>query len=368
MANDVFANGREISCKAADGKAVAAFPDVCMTPPENPATPPGVPVPYPNNGFAKDTTDGSKTVKISNKEVMLKNKSHFKTSTGDEAGCAAKKGVITSKNKGKIYFTCWSSDVKVEGKNVVRHLDLTTHNHASQIGNESIPWLYSDKMGAIKELSEDCKKEKKEFNDKCGDKIQRNKGGKNPGSIKLGPSNDAMCEDEECKKARECVLLPKSLGCCSSDDPNTIMTGHHILPNSMFQASGERGGPASNVPGLKKRGKTPYNEQGAPCCCVESDEQSQNGDTEHGEIHKATKEAFLDIMSTEDLTYEKAKKAATEAHTDVIRDEDGNSRCKAECLEAQLDIYFSKVSSGRKGDPNNIQVRQVDSMTGTLHR
>lgn len=143
MGNDVFANGREISCKAADGKAVAAFPDVCMTPPENPATPPGVPIPYPNTGFAKDATAGSKTVKISNKEVMLKNKSHFKTSTGDEAGCAAKKGVITSKIKGKIYFNSWSMDVKVEGKNAVRHLDMTTHNHGSFPG-QTPTWPYLD--------------------------------------------------------------------------------------------------------------------------------------------------------------------------------------------------------------------------------
>jgi hypothetical protein len=132
MGNDVFANGREISCKAADGKSICAFPDVCMTPPENPATPPGVPVPYPNTGMASDATSGSKTVKISNKEVMLKNKSYFKKSTGDEAGCAAKKGVVTSKIQGKVYFTSWSMDIKFEGQNVVRHLDLTTHNHASQ--------------------------------------------------------------------------------------------------------------------------------------------------------------------------------------------------------------------------------------------
>ena len=57
---------------------------------------------------------------------MLKNKSYFKKSTGDEAGCAAKKGVITSVNRGKVYFIAWSMDVKVEGENVVRHLDMTT--------------------------------------------------------------------------------------------------------------------------------------------------------------------------------------------------------------------------------------------------
>jgi hypothetical protein len=36
--------------------------------------------------MAKDTSSGSKKVKISGKEVMLKNKSYFKTSMGDEAG------------------------------------------------------------------------------------------------------------------------------------------------------------------------------------------------------------------------------------------------------------------------------------------
>ncbi len=130
MANNVFANGREISCKKADGKSIAAFPDVCFTPPDKvPPTPPGVPIPYPNTGFAKDTTKGSKKVKISGKEVMLQDQSYFKTSTGDEAGAAQKKGVLTSKTKGKVYFNSWSMDVKVEGYYVVRHLDLTTHNH-----------------------------------------------------------------------------------------------------------------------------------------------------------------------------------------------------------------------------------------------
>jgi hypothetical protein len=148
MANDVFANGREISCKKADGKSICAFPDVCFTPPECPATPPGIPIPYPNTGFAKDTTKGSKKVKISGKEIMLKNKSHFKKSTGDEAGRTKKKGLITSKIKGKVYFTAWSMDVKVEGKNVVRHLDLTTHNHGSQPGN-SPPWPYVDSIAVV---------------------------------------------------------------------------------------------------------------------------------------------------------------------------------------------------------------------------
>ncbi len=144
MANEVYANGRELSCKAGSGKTICAFPDVCFTPPETPATPPGVPIPYPNTGLTTDTTNGSKTVKISGQEVMLKNKSYFQKSSGDEAGCAAKKGVLTSVNMGKVYFTTWSMDVKIEGENVVRHLDLTTHNHMSVPGN-SPPWPFLDK-------------------------------------------------------------------------------------------------------------------------------------------------------------------------------------------------------------------------------
>jgi hypothetical protein len=131
MANEVYANNREISCKAGDGVSIARFPDVCFTPPQTAATPAGVPIPYPNTGYAKDTTRGSRTVSISGKEVMLKDKSYFKTSTGDEAGNAPKKAIVTSKIKGKVYFVSWSMNVKFEGQNVDRHLDLTTHNHAS---------------------------------------------------------------------------------------------------------------------------------------------------------------------------------------------------------------------------------------------
>ena len=88
MGNQVYANIMEVSCKAAAGKSICAFPDVCFTPPQTPATPPGVPIPYPNTGMASDCTDGSSSVKISGKEVMLKNKSYFKKSTGDGSACS----------------------------------------------------------------------------------------------------------------------------------------------------------------------------------------------------------------------------------------------------------------------------------------
>src|SRR3954468_15268185 len=84
MGNDVYANNNSVACKAGDGKVIAAFPDVCLSPPSPPAGP--VPIPYPNTSFSKDMQNGSKTVLIKNKEVMLKDQSYYKTSPlGDEA-------------------------------------------------------------------------------------------------------------------------------------------------------------------------------------------------------------------------------------------------------------------------------------------
>lgn len=191
MSNQVYANGMEMSCKAAAGKSICAFPDVCFTPAQTPATPPGVPIPYPNTGLASDTSDGSTSVEISGQEVMLKNKSYFKKSTGDEAGSAPKKGLINSKTMGKVYFAAWSMDVMIEGENVVRHLDLTTHNHGSD-ANEALTWPYLDAAKAMIEAGHLCKKLGEAIAEKC--------------ATGRGYSN-------ACCAARKCFLMPK--------DPNS---------------------------------------------------------------------------------------------------------------------------------------------------
>lgn len=129
MGNPVFANGMEVSSKSMGGKSIAQFPDVCFTPPQTPATPTGVPIPYPNTAMASDTINGSTTVLIGGEQVMLKDVSFFEKSSGDEAGAAPKKGLISSTNRGATFFIAWSMNVLVEGENVVRNLDMTTHNH-----------------------------------------------------------------------------------------------------------------------------------------------------------------------------------------------------------------------------------------------
>ncbi len=122
MGTQIGVNMMTVIHKDSGGVSIA-FPDVCKTP--APPAPP-VPIPYPNIAQSTDTDKGSKTVKCDGNPVCLKD-SNFKTSTGDEAGSAGG-GVVSSKNKGKAEFVNYSFDVKIEGKNVPRAMDLMLHN------------------------------------------------------------------------------------------------------------------------------------------------------------------------------------------------------------------------------------------------
>ncbi len=137
MSKNVFANGKEVSAKKDGNKSICAMPDVCNSPPSPPAGP--IPIPYPNTAMASDTSDGSKTVKIGGSEVGLKNSSNYKKSTGDEP---ATKGLgmnlTTHTIQGKMKHAAWSFDVKFEGQNAIRHMDLTTHNHMNTAGTASM--------------------------------------------------------------------------------------------------------------------------------------------------------------------------------------------------------------------------------------
>ena len=175
---------------------------------------------------------------------MLKNKSYFKKSMGDEAGCAAKKGVVTSVNRGKVYFIAWSMDVKVEGENAVRHLDMTTHNHASPMANEAIPWPYVDSQalapgGACHMDHEKAKVSCQGVQDPC--KIL---GRKKPKQERHSPEAERLADEvaaDFCVAARRCFLQPykpnaaqKKAGysCCRPQ------TGHHLVEASAFFESG----------------------------------------------------------------------------------------------------------------------------------
>jgi hypothetical protein len=322
MANEVYANGREISCKKADGKAICAFPDVCFTPPQTPATPPGVPIPYPNTGMAKDTTSGSKKVKISGKEIMLRNKSYFKKSMGDEAGCAPKKGILTSTNRGKVYFNSWSMNVKFEGQNVVRHLDVTTHNHRSVPGNTPI-WPYLDGM-AMADYLKKCAKDVEKEMTACSEYTPY--GTKDPcdelpphGNMRdfgdAGVFADHVAA-HDCLAARRCQLVPKEPsgkqpGCCAGQ------TGHHLVEGASFEG----------ISGITK-----YEYGKAPCVCVEGYNQSFGT---HGIMHTFQSTA---APNTPTQNYSNARDTGASALNKTFPE----SECNEDCIKAQIDAYHKK--------------------------
>lgn len=117
----VFANGRSIIHKGSGNTHTSAAPDVCKVPT------PGGPVPTPFVNSAQDSmlTKGSKSVTINGHPVALTD-SELSVSSGDEPGTAG--GLISSKFKGKMAWGSGSVDVKIEGKGVVRYLDVTLHN------------------------------------------------------------------------------------------------------------------------------------------------------------------------------------------------------------------------------------------------
>jgi len=340
MANQVFANGMEIACKAGSGKVIAAFPDVCMTPPENPATPPGVPIPYPNTAMESDTTDGSKKVKISDDEIMLKNKSCFKTSTGDEAGSAAKKGLISSKNKGKVYFIKWSMDVKVEGENVDRHFDMTTNNHASPAANEALPFPFV-KSAALSKKNHPCNKsgDVKKIKDNC-----------------TNPPED--CTSDECCEARKCMLVPYSPNkCCNGSDGETQMTPHHVVLKSQFYASGfaGKGSKAAQDAGAllnNDDGENKYSINDAPCICEEGQSQTEG---DHGDCHTETNIATLEHKSVKPYLTKSKKSIKNNAEWEVGESEavgakavGGVAGCDPDCLEAQVRAGHAKMKINKK--------------------
>lgn len=323
MACEVYANGMSVACKAAEGKSVAATPDVCFTPPLSPATPPGVPIPYPNTGMASDTTEGSKTVLISDQEIMLKDRSYFKQSTGDEAGNTPKKGIVTSKIRGQVNFCAWSMNVKVEGENVPRHLDLTLHNEASLPANTPT-WPYLHKASVTKGTGP-CKNEMKAERTACGTPAAK----KDP------------CSSKSCQKARKCMLAPFDAPKTDFPDVHRCCegtTGHHVIPVGEFCLPRSQTG---NVRGAApiNRAVSKYNDDLAPTVCVEgSDHKEKAGGQlkEHGLIGSAYIRARLKKgikNNQEKVKYSDLSSCGAESVSKVF------PQCSEECIKKQLDNY-----------------------------
>lgn len=339
MSNQVYANGMEISCKQAAGKSICAFPDVCMTPPQTPATPPGVPIPYPNTGLASNTSDGSSSVTISGQETMLKNKSCFKSSSGNEAGAAPMKGVVTHKNAGKVYFNAWSMDVRFEGENVVRMFDITTHNHGSFPGN-SPTWPYIDESAFAKNSKHPCKKLARQLKKHCSAAAERHlKTDENGNKVLPRRARKAairsMCskKNTKCRKALACAMTKKSPNNCCPNSSGKKPTPHHVVPDSQFNNS--NGGRIRLGAGKK------YSYNAAPCVCAQGVSHS-TGD--HGKIHTETNNLTINhpslapsnVSSTGKSIIGEPRWSVGQAEAVGAQAVANTTGCNKDCVQAQV--------------------------------
>jgi hypothetical protein len=69
-------------------------------------------------------------VKVGGGQVGIKDSSNYKKSNGDEAATKSLgMGIVSHQITNTTYFAAWSFNVKIDGENAVRLLDLTMHNN-----------------------------------------------------------------------------------------------------------------------------------------------------------------------------------------------------------------------------------------------
>jgi hypothetical protein len=250
---------------------------------------------------------------------MMKDQSTFKKSTGNEAATKSLgMGVVTHTIQGEASFVAWSMDVKFEGANVPRHLDMTIHNEQSNPCNTP-PWAYQDAAAttAIKE----CEREVARKNAACEGKT----------------TPAAQCEDKACTAAKKCLLISK--GQADSESPRSTVaccpgeTGHHIVEVHGFSSS-------------------LYKANAAPCICAQCPQDGAGRyEGDHGFLHsiqgileQAAIERAPAALKGKAWTYTEARAAGMRA----VQQTFPSSKCSRACLRAQIDSYHHGV--GVKND------------------
>ncbi|HYO60236.1 PAAR-like domain-containing protein [Archangium sp.] len=163
--NRVLIGGRSPVTRDSEG-TVTAFPNVCNTPAPNGQ----VPVPYASVARSADLEKGSRSVTIEGAAVCLSD-SELARSTGDEPGTGG--GLMSGQRGGPAHPVTWDMTVRIEGKPVVRNLNLFTSN-----GRNTAPFPIVQQQeappvaGTVDELEEEkcpyCGKAKHDFGFRFG--------------------------------------------------------------------------------------------------------------------------------------------------------------------------------------------------------
>jgi len=266
----------------------------------------------------------------------MKDQSTFKTSTGDEAATKSQgMGVVTHTIQGELSFASWSMDVKFEGANVDRHLDMTLQNEQCQPDNTP-PWIYQDAAATQPIPVKECEGEVNRAKAAC----------ENSGHI----TREQQCADEKCSKAKKCLLVSyrqgarkgqsSTVGCCGKETP------HHLVEAHGLCEQGDRGVPLPEFNVNKPPHQQPYDERGAPCVCAKGSRWTK----EHGAFHALVGQkenaavALAKATGADDQkawNYGQAKQEGVSAHQKIFPD----SGCTDGCLKKQLDTYHNSVGA-----------------------
>ena len=231
---------------------------------------------------------------ISGQEIMLKDKSTFKTSTGNEAATKSLgMGVVTHTIQGEASFVAWSMDVMIEGANVDRHLDMTVHNEQCSPA-ETPPWPYTDKMTA------------------------------------------AFGAGGACEGMEELRLQRYSKPCPGTED-GQLETGHHLIP------------------GRCMREFPNYSHSRAPVICVSRGNQHQGS---HKLCHAKFDPVELDFFEKEKtFHYSDARTAACASAGGAMSPPRTLTDKEQACVGFQLDEYYTAPPEQGMGLTSNAELR-----------
>ena len=124
--------GDEATRKTPMARVISTAPDVCKTPVGSTL----VPVPYPIVGSFSLSTATKPTVRFTKQQAFTTG-SKITNVTGDEAGVGG--GVKSGVNVSLCGFITYSTTVKAEGENVVRHNDTMWMNNKNTVGRVNFP-------------------------------------------------------------------------------------------------------------------------------------------------------------------------------------------------------------------------------------
>ncbi|MCY1524828.1 GHH signature containing HNH/Endo VII superfamily nuclease toxin 2 [compost metagenome] len=261
-------------------------------------------------------------------------------------------------------------DVKFEGENVVRHMDLTTHNHGSN--SNTAPWTYADRMSFAEGLSAcDGERKRATADDACGKDLNKKPPCPDNSKIKDAEAARQKAKDaagkkykrdpeylkqnalakkeygnlaqsinnDKCHSALRCFLTPYSANhCCPGQTPD------HLIDAASF-------GPRDS--NTKIEGWSKYSTDAAPCICAEGPNQTT---ATHGQLH--TRRGVV-ARRERNRKGQWSRARATHVGAKAAKKTFPASQCSQECLEAQLNKYHDKVKDDGKEKP----IQAKSSMT-----